>query len=112
MISKKKVSADGIKFEYKENGKVLGRAYLYLMRNDLHKEPFGFVEDVFVDESIRGKGIGKALMHDLIKEAKEQKCYKIILTSRYERENVHKFYKDLGFKDHGKEFKMLIEERD
>ena len=95
-----------IKVTAEENGEVLGRAYLYVMPNDLHDEPFGFLEDVFVEEKHRGKGIGTTLVNAVIAEAKKQKCYKLNCTSRYVSARVHELYMKLGFKDHGKEFRM------
>lgn len=94
------------KFTAEEDGKILGRAYLYVVFNDLHKEPFGFMEDVFVEEESRGKGIGTKLVNEVIAEAKKENCYKIICTSRYEKPEVHLLYKKLGFKDYGKEFRI------
>lgn len=88
--------------------KEIGRAYLYVLNNSLRDVPFGFIEDVFVSEDYRGQGIGTKLVNEAIKEAKEQKCYKIIMTSRYSRKNVHKLYKKIGFSDWGKEFKMEL----
>ena len=98
-----------IKVTAEENGKILGRARLYVMFNDLHEEPFGFLEDVFVEEGNRGKGVGTALVNAAIAEAKKQKCYKIICTSRYTSTKVHDLYMKLGFKDHGKEFRIDLE---
>lgn len=89
-----------------ESGKEVGRASVVLVYNDLHKEPYGLVEDVFVDESQRGQGIGTKLTNAIIEEAKNQKCYKLVATSRFEREKVHELYKRLGFKEHGIEFRM------
>src|SRR3989344_5641006 len=106
IITKKENISFRIKFEAKEGEKILGWAYLYIMHNDLHKEPFGFMENVFVQEEHRGKGIGKKLIESLIQEAKKQGCYKIIGTSRYERSEVHSMYEKFGFKDYGKEFRM------
>ena len=65
-INQKKISATGIKFYVEKDNKEVARAYLYLMNNELHKEPFGFMEDVFVDESLRGQGIGSKLVTKLI----------------------------------------------
>ncbi|MFA6076723.1 MAG: GNAT family N-acetyltransferase [Candidatus Paceibacterota bacterium] len=104
--SNKENKSCAIKFTAEENCKILGRAYLYIVFNDLHKEPFGFMEDVFVEEKNRGKGIGTKLVNEVIAEAKKQNCYKIICTSRYEKPEVHSLYKKLGFKDHGKEFRI------
>jgi len=95
-----------IKATAEENGMILGSAYLYIMFNDLHEEPFGFLENVFVKEESRGKGIGSKLVEAIIMEAKKQSCYKIICTSRYKNPEVHAFYNKLGFKDYGKEFRI------
>ena len=105
-ISSKSIDTKGIKFYVLKNKQEVARAYLYLLFNDLHKEPFGFMEDVFVDESLRGKGIGTKLVKKVIQEAKKRKCYKLICTSRYQKQKVHELYKHLGFKDQGKEFRI------
>lgn len=76
------------------------------MKNDLHKVPFGLLEDLFVDEGARGKGIGTALINDAIKLAKKKSCYKLIATSRHRRKGVHELYRRLGFRNHGIEFRM------
>ena len=105
-IKQKLIKAGDIKFFIEQNGKEVARAYLYILKNDLHAEPFGFLEDVFVDESLRGQGIGTGLLKEIIKMAKDNQCYKIVATSRYERPKVHALYERLGFKDWGKEFRM------
>lgn len=105
-ITRTDVYCQGIKFSHFDDGKEVARAYLYIMRNSLHKKPFGFLEDVFVEESKRGQGYGKALIEGIIQAARFEGCYKLIATSRHSRQQVHKLYKKLGFKDHGKEFRM------
>ncbi len=95
-----------------ENGKEIGRAFLFILKNDLRNREYGFMEDVMVDEEYRGQGIGTQLLNELIKTAKETKLYKIIGTSRHEREKVHALYRKLGFEDFGKEFKMYLEKMD
>ncbi len=106
IIVKKEKKCYAIKITAQENKEILGRAYLYIMFNDLHKEPFGFLEDVFVKEKNRGKGIGTKLVETAIKEAKKQNCYKIICTSRYSSTKVHDLYAKFGFKNYGKEFRI------
>lgn len=105
-IKQKTIKAGGIKLFIEQDGKEAARAFLYVLKNDLHEEPFGFLEDVFVNEDLRGRGIGTELLKEIIKIAKDNKCYKIVATSRYERPNVHALYEKLGFKDWGKEFRM------
>ncbi len=94
-----------VKIIAEENGVRLGRAYLYVIFNDLHPEPFGLF-DVKVEENQRGQGLGTKLVESVIAEAKERGCYKLVGTSRYSRPKVHEWYLNLGFKDYGKEFRM------
>ncbi|MBU5688065.1 MAG: GNAT family N-acetyltransferase [Candidatus Aenigmarchaeota archaeon] len=105
-IQSETVNPLGIKFFIQEGEKEIARAYLYILYNDLHKRPFGFLEDVFVDENYRGKGIGTTILSAVIDEAKKRGCYKLVCTSRYENEAAHNIYKKLGFRDHGKEFRL------
>jgi GNAT superfamily N-acetyltransferase len=105
-VTSKKIIAHGIRFSIGVDDVEVARAYLYLMRNDLHDELFGLVEDVFVDESQRGNGLGTRLMQEVIAAAKENKCYKLIATSRDSRPRVHQLYRRLGFSDHGREFRI------
>lgn len=105
-IQKTEKQTLGIKISVEENGVEMGRAWLYLIYNDLHQEPYGLLEDVFVNEMARGQGFGNELLKEAIEEARNRGCYKLIGTSRKSRENVHAWYKKLGFEDYGLEFRM------
>lgn len=105
-IKIKKISGKGLKFLILENSQEVARARLYILNNDLHREPFGLIEDVFVKEEEQGKGYGTKIMKVLIEEAKKANCYKLICTSRFTRPEVHHFYEKLGFKKRGFEFRI------
>ncbi len=114
-INKKAVVASGIKFFIEKDlpaqaggKKEVGRAFLYIMHNDLKKEPFGFLEDLFVDDSCRGQGLGTELLIMIIDEAKKLGCYKLVANSRHERKIIHKMYEKAGFENFGIEFKMYF----
>ena len=98
-----------IKFTVEDGGKEVGRASLYVLFNDLHEEPYGLLEDVFVDEACRGKGYGRELVHAVIDEAQKRKCYKLIATSRESRPEVHAMYEKYGMKKYGLEFRINFE---
>ena len=103
----KEIAGRGIRISARnEEGREIGRAFLYLLNNDLHQKPFGLMEDLLVAEEMRGQGIGTKLVQELIREAKKQGCYKVICTSRYGKDGVHKMYEGLGFKNHGLEFRL------
>jgi GNAT superfamily N-acetyltransferase len=95
-----------VKITAQENGQEVGRVWLYILYNDLHKEPYGWLEDVFVDESERGNGLGTELVQSAIGEARKIGCYKVICASRFSREQIHVWYEKIGFKKHGVEFRM------
>ena len=102
------ISASGVKIILEENGQQIGRGFLYLLTNDLHQEPFGFIEDIFVEEKFRGKGYGEKITMAIIEEARKNGCYKLICTSRFSNERAHHLYEKLGFKKHGNEFRMEL----
>lgn len=102
------VTATGIRLSVSVNDLEIARAYLYVLRNNLHDEPFGLLEDVYVDENYRGQGVGSELVKKVIEMAKEKNCYKIIATSRTSRAKVHEFYKRLGFEEYGVEFRINL----
>jgi len=113
-ITADRAKAVGLKFICRDGGKgrggrVIGRAYLYVLRNDLHDRPFGFLEDVHVDPAFRGQGLATQLVHCVINEARKRGCYKLVAASRHERDKVHDLYLRIGFKDHGLEFRLDLD---
>jgi len=105
-ITRKVAKSGGIRFFIQRNGREVSRAYLYLLTNDLHSSPFGFLEDVFVEEPLRGQGLGTQIVKAVIAEAKARGCYKLIATSRHSRPRVQELYKKIGFRNHGTEFRI------
>jgi len=100
-----------VKVVLTDNGKEIGRGFLYIMKNELHQQPgkqslVGYIEDVFLDEEYRKQQLGKKIVEKIIDEAKKRGCYKLIGTSRYGRDKLHAYYESMGFKDHGKEFRL------
>lgn len=106
MTRVKRKDANVVRFSLQDNKKEIGRAYLYILRNELHKEPFGFIEDVFVEKAYRGQKLGARLIKTAIAEAKKRGCYKAITTSRTGRGKLHRYYGGLGLKKHGFEFRQ------
>ena len=106
MRIEKKQNQNATRISALEGSKELGAMYLYLIKNDSHQEPYGFLEDLLVKEGYRGKGIGSALVKEAIAEAKRLGCYKLIGTSRLARKEVHHFYEKLGMKKYGFEFRL------
>jgi ribosomal protein S18 acetylase RimI-like enzyme len=56
-----------------------------------------WIEDVIVDESARGQGVGEALTQAMIDAARELGCKTVELTSRPSREAANRLYQRIGF---------------
>jgi GNAT superfamily N-acetyltransferase len=108
-IQKTNSKSEGKKYFLIEERKEIARAYLYLLYNAQHEKPFGFIEDLWVSEKERGKGMGTQIIKLLIEDAKKAGCYKLICTSRHERKKVHALYEKMGFRNHGNEYRMEFE---
>jgi ribosomal protein S18 acetylase RimI-like enzyme len=59
---------------------------------------FGYVEEVAVDESMRGLGIGRMLLDELVAEARHLGLDFVELTSRSTREAANALYRSMGFR--------------
>jgi len=57
----------------------------------------GRIEDVIVDESARGQGVGEALTREGMKRASEAGVLMLELTSMPYRQAANRLYKRLGF---------------
>lgn len=92
-------------------GKTVGTFALLVMDNLGHLgTPSAVVEDVVVDPTLQGRGIGQKMMAFAIDRAREKRCYKLVLSSNAKRERAHAFYEQLGFERHGYSFRILFEE--
>jgi ribosomal protein S18 acetylase RimI-like enzyme len=56
-----------------------------------------WIEDVVVDESARGQGVGAALTQEAVRLARAEGARTIDLTSRPSREAANRLYQRLGF---------------
>jgi GNAT superfamily N-acetyltransferase len=87
----------------KDNNKIIGSCYICIIPNLTYNgKSICFIENVIIDEKYRKKGIGKKLMETVVKYAKGNNCYKIVLLSGIKREGAHKFYEKIGFNGESK----------
>ena len=76
-------------------GKLVGSLSLAVFR--VPTGVLAWIEDVVVDQSMRGKGIGEALTRAALSTAKELGVKQVDLTSRPVREAANRLYQRVGF---------------
>jgi GNAT superfamily N-acetyltransferase len=66
------------------------------------------LDAVVVTHSVRGQGIGGAMIKQALNIATAAGCYKMTLSSNPKRVDAHRFYEDLGFRQHGISFSIPL----
>lgn len=84
---------------YKE--RVVGLCSLSIRNNLKAEGNLGNIDELVVDESMRGIKIGKMLLGDAEGIAKSFGCKMLGLESSFHREGAHRFYEGNGFKKAG-----------
>lgn len=79
-----------------------------LMHDGAHE---ALVDAVVVAPEYRGHGIGGRMMQAAMELAAAAGCYKLALSSNLKREDAHRFYRDLGFRQHGISFSVPLPKR-
>ena len=93
----------------RRNGKTLGTFALLIMDKLAHMGArSGIVEDVVVAADWQGMGIGRQMMRFAMQKCHAAGCYKLVLSSNKKRPDAHRFYKKLGFRQHGYSFVVTM----
>jgi GNAT superfamily N-acetyltransferase len=97
-------------FVLEAEGRVVATYALYVLPNLSHGgQPFAIVENVVVDDALRGRGLGRLLMDHALARARQAGCYKVGLTSNNKRAPAHAFYESIGFEQTHKGFTRYFE---
>jgi len=80
-----------------DNEKLIGYCSLTIKNNLWMLANLGNVDELVVDSEYRNRGIGKMLMHEIEKIAKNHGCKRLELDSAFHRAIAHEFYERQGF---------------
>lgn len=80
------------------DGEVVATTYLNVIPNlSRSAQPYAVIENVVVDESVRGTGLGRKIMAATLERAWDQGCYKAMLQTGSRTPRTHAFYRGCGF---------------
>jgi len=89
------LSGGSTMFVARVDGRIVGSLTLVLYRIPTGLK--AWIEDVVVDESARGHGVGEALSRAALDEARRVGAKAVSLTSRPSREAANRLYQRIGF---------------
>lgn len=77
---------------------IVATAYLNVIPNLTRSAaPYAVIENVVVDQALRGTGLGKWIMARTLQAAWDAGCYKAMLMTGSKRPETHAFYEACGF---------------
>lgn len=79
------------------DGVVVGCLSTSVMRVLHRPAPVGRISMMVVDEAVRGRGIGGALVRAAEQALAARGCYMVEVTSNVRRAEAHRFYEQLGY---------------
>ena len=91
-----------------DDGEIVGFCSLHFRNRLNHPTPQAWVPDLIVTDSLRGTGIGRALLERAESRAIERGCWEITLESAHHRREAHRFYAGFGMRDAGLFFRKLL----
>ena len=93
-----------------EDGQLGGTADVTIVTNLTHAgRPWAVVENMIVGSRHRRSGVGRALMDEAVRQARQAGCYKLQLMSGKHRVEAHEFYERVGFERAAEGFRVYFD---
>jgi GNAT superfamily N-acetyltransferase len=95
-------------FVVESDGELCGVAAMHCMHQLELDDPACRLTTLVVAPEARGRGVGRALMARVDREARGRGCVRIEVTSAEHRAGAHEFYERLGFEERPKRYTLEL----
>jgi len=92
-----------------ENEKVVGYADMFTQLDPGHGAFLGYLGNMVVAEGHRGKGIGKMLVQELARKARQIGAVELHVSTEFDNKKAQAFYEALGFTESSLFLEMDLE---
>lgn len=90
-------------------GKPAGFTISVLHEGTWTLKPICYLEDLFVDSAVRGKGLGRALLQDVLNLARERGCSRLYWHTRAENREARRLYDKLAAADDFVRYRLFLD---
>lgn len=87
-----------------QNADIVGLATVHLRHALNHAAPLAQLSLLVVDERVRGRGVGRALVAAAEAWAREHGCRRMVVTTALQRSDAHAFYERIGYAHTGRRY--------
>jgi GNAT superfamily N-acetyltransferase len=87
-----------------DGGRIVGFCSLHFRPRLNHMTPEAWIPDLIVAEAARSQKVGRALLDEAEKRARERGSHHLALESAHWRKDAHRFYRDRAMDDEGLSF--------
>ncbi|MCW3162354.1 GNAT family N-acetyltransferase [Chryseobacterium oryctis] len=89
-----------------ENGKIVGMMIFSIIKSPFKK--YAILEDMLLDQSVRGQSLGSKLLKEAINESKNWDINFILLESGVNNHGAHNFFSKYGFKKVSESYMLTL----
>lgn len=91
-------------FVAEDGGRIIGFATCSIRTIVRYPKPIAELDELFVLEEYRNRGIGKQLVEKIEEISQENNCYRVYIASAARFPEAHEFYINLGYDKYGFHF--------
>lgn len=97
-------NARAIVAELPSQSAAVGMATIHLRYTLNHAAPLAQLTLLVVDESVRGTGVGRAIVAEAERWVRERGCRRMVVTTALRRSDAHAFYERVGYTHTGRRY--------
>lgn len=83
---------------------VVALATVHIRHTLNHSAPIAQLSLLVVDERVRGSGVGRAIVEEAERWARDHGCHRMVVTTALRRVDAHAFYERVGFTHTGRRY--------